>query len=158
MNGIKFAGLGAIFLLLAACTTDAGPKQQLGTILGGVGGAVAGAQLGSGKGRLAATAVGAVLGAFLGNEVGKSLDRADRIAMGQTMQSSLETAPSGTTSRWHNPDTGNSGTFTPRPSRTTSSGQYCREFQQTVTVGGNSEEAYGTACRQADGSWQIVSG
>ena len=37
-------------------------------------------------------------------------------------------------------------------------GTYCREFQQTVTVGGRTEEAYGTACRQPDGSWKIVSG
>ncbi len=35
-------------------------------------------------------------------------------------------------------------------------GQYCREFQQTVTIGGKTEEAYGTACRQPDGSWKIV--
>jgi surface antigen len=26
-----------------------------------------------------------------------------------------------------------------------------------VTVGGRAEQAYGTACRQPDGSWQIVS-
>jgi hypothetical protein len=32
----------------------------------------------------------------------------------------------------------------------------CREFQQTITVGGQTQEAYGTACRQSDGSWKIV--
>jgi hypothetical protein len=37
-----------------------------------------------------------------------------------------------------------------------SSGRYCREFQQTVTIGGRSEQAYGTACMQPDGAWQIV--
>ena len=35
-------------------------------------------------------------------------------------------------------------------------GRYCREFQQTVTIGGRTAEAYGTACRQPDGSWKIV--
>jgi surface antigen len=35
-------------------------------------------------------------------------------------------------------------------------GAYCREYQTTVTVGGKSEQAYGTSCRQPDGSWQIV--
>jgi surface antigen len=40
---------------------------------------------------------------------------------------------------------------------TSESGKYCREFQQTVTIGGKTEQAYGTACRQPDGSWQIVS-
>jgi surface antigen len=39
----------------------------------------------------------------------------------------------------------------------TSSGQYCREYQTNVTVEGKSEKAHGTACRQPDGSWKIVS-
>lgn len=39
----------------------------------------------------------------------------------------------------------------------TTSGQTCREFQQTVTIGGESETAYGTACLQADGSWKMQS-
>lgn len=33
---------------------------------------------------------------------------------------------------------------------------YCREYQQQVLVGGRWEQAYGTACRRPDGSWQIV--
>ena len=37
-----------------------------------------------------------------------------------------------------------------------SDGQYCREYQQTVSVGGRSEQAYGVACRQPDGAWRIV--
>ena len=32
----------------------------------------------------------------------------------------------------------------------------CREFQQTITIGGQPQRAYGTACRQADGTWRIV--
>jgi len=40
---------------------------------------------------------------------------------------------------------------------TGSTGRYCREFQQTITVGGKTEEAYGTACQQPDGAWEIVS-
>jgi hypothetical protein len=34
--------------------------------------------------------------------------------------------------------------------------QNCREFQDTVTVGGTQQRAYGTTCQQADGSWHIV--
>jgi hypothetical protein len=40
---------------------------------------------------------------------------------------------------------------------TSVSGRYCREFQQEVTIGGRSEDAYGTACRNPDGSWEVVS-
>lgn len=33
---------------------------------------------------------------------------------------------------------------------------YCREYTQTVRVGNTLQRGYGTACMQADGSWQIV--
>ena len=56
------------------------------------------------------------------------------------------------------PDSGNSGTVKPQPSYQNASGQYCREYQQTITVDGKTETAYGTACRQPDGSWKIVNG
>lgn len=38
----------------------------------------------------------------------------------------------------------------------TGDGGYCREFQQTVMIGGRAEDAYGTACRMPDGAWQVV--
>jgi hypothetical protein len=38
----------------------------------------------------------------------------------------------------------------------TPDGRQCREFQQNVTISGRDEEAYGTACMQPDGSWQVV--
>ena len=40
---------------------------------------------------------------------------------------------------------------------TSSSGRQCREFQQRVTIGGKTEQAYGTACLKSDGSWEMVS-
>jgi hypothetical protein len=40
---------------------------------------------------------------------------------------------------------------------TSTSGRYCREFLQEVTVAGKAEQAYGTACRQPDGSWEVIS-
>jgi hypothetical protein len=38
----------------------------------------------------------------------------------------------------------------------TSSGQYCREYQAQVVVGGVARPSYGTACQQPDGSWRVV--
>ena len=53
-------------------------------------------------------------------------------------------------------DSGHSGSVT--PIRTyQSAGTYCREYQQTVIIGGKQEQSYGTACRQPDGSWKVVS-
>ena len=157
MHKFKFAVLGIAALALAACSETMGQKQGIGTLLGAVAGGVAGSQVGKGRGQLVATGVGTLLGAIIGGEIGKSLDRADQLAMQHETQSTLETAPSGSTSTWHNPDSGNSGTVTPTKTYQQSDGTYCREFQQTVTVGGKTQEAYGTACRQPDGSWQIVS-
>lgn len=156
MSFPKLALVAVIGLGLTACQ-DAGTKQGVGSVLGGVGGAVAGAQFGSGKGQLAATAAGALLGALLGSEVGKSLDRADQAAMAQTTNRTLETAPTGQAASWRNPDSGNSGTVTPTRTYQRSGGEYCREYTQTVRVGGKTEEAYGTACRQPDGTWKTTS-
>lgn len=145
----------AIAIGLGGCATDSGPKQNVGTVLGGVGGAVAGSQFGSGKGRLVGVAAGTLLGALLGSEAGKSLDRADQAYLGRANQQAFETARTGTAVSWRNPDSGNSGVIVPQGTYQTASGQYCREFQQTVTVQGESQQAYGTACRQPDGSWKI---
>lgn len=145
----------ALVLALSACATDSGPKQNVGTVLGGVGGAVAGAQFGKGRGQLVGVAAGTLLGALLGSEAGKSLDRADQAYLGRANQQAFETARSGTAVSWRNPDSGNYGTVVPQQAYQTTSGQYCREFQQTVTVQGASQQAYGTACRQPDGSWKI---
>jgi hypothetical protein len=65
------------------------------------------------------------------------------------------TAPVGQTIAWN--DGNAQGTVTTLRDGTASNGQYCREFQQTVTIGGRSEEAYGTACRKPDGAWEVVS-
>ncbi len=34
-------------------------------------------------------------------------------------------------------------------------GGECREYQSTVTIDGRSQRAFGTVCRQSDGSWRI---
>lgn len=141
-------------LLLAGC--EGGPKEQFGTVLGAGLGAVAGSQIGDGRGQLLAIAAGTLLGSLIGSEVGKSLDKADLAYMNQTQQVALETAPSGTSTAWQNPDSGNSGAIIPQPAVQQADGTYCREFQQSITVGGNTETAYGQACRQPDGQWEII--
>ena len=65
------------------------------------------------------------------------------------------TAPVGESIRWN--QGGASGSVTTTRDGTSTSGRYCREFQHDVTVGGKKEQAYGVACRQPDGSWEIVS-
>lgn len=131
-------------------------KQDVGTVAGAIGGGVVGSTIGGGTGKTAATIAGALLGGVLGSSIGQSLDNADRAAYYQASQRALETAQPGQTLPWSNPQSGNYGSFTPSNYYQNVDGQYCREYTQTVHVGNHTEEGYGKACRQPDGSWQSV--
>jgi surface antigen len=144
--------LGSV--ILSGCE---GHRRESGTIIGGVAGGLIGSQFGKGGGQVAATAIGAIAGAGLGNMIGSQMDERDQALRNRALSSSLETAPTGVVSTWKNPDSGNWGTLT--PTKTFNQGnRFCREFTQKITIGGKTQEGYGTACRQPDGSWQIVSG
>jgi surface antigen len=78
------------------------------------------------------------------------------------MQHALETAPVGRSVTWKNPDSGN--VYTVKPTKTyyssspsSSSEQPCREYITNAVIGGKSQQIYGKACRQADGSWKVAS-
>lgn len=155
LTAVSMAAL--LVVSVAGCESMGGGKQTGGTLIGAGAGALAGAQFGSGSGRIAAAAVGTLLGALVGSEVGRSLDKAD-LAYANQANSRAQTGPVGQPIQWNNPQTGNYGTITPvRDGTDTRTGAYCREFQQTVTIGGKTESAYGTACRQPDGTWKVVS-
>jgi surface antigen len=154
MRALKPIAVASLALALAGCQS-APTKEDIGTVLGGIGGAVIGAQFGGGSGRIVGTAVGTLAGAFLGREIGRSLDAADKAQVQRATQAA-ETAPVGQQIVWSNPETGNSGTVTPTREGQDTAGNTCREYKSTVNVGGKTEEAYGTACRQPDGTWKIV--
>jgi len=148
----------AAVLAVGGCAENGmGQKETVGTLGGAALGGLLGSQFGGGTGKLVATGLGVFLGGLAGHEIGKSLDRADKLAANQAY-SRAQAAPIGETISWQNPDNGHRGTYTPVREGTSSSGRYCREFQQSITVGGKTEQGYGTACRQPDGSWQIVQG
>ena len=157
MRRIKFAVVVIAGVALVGCTsTGQGEKQTGGAVVGAALGGLLGSTIGRGGGRVAATVIGALAGAYVGSEVGKSLDRADRKAMEQSTQTALENNPTHQTAEWNNPDSGNKGTVTPTRTYQTAEGKNCREYQQTVTIDGKTERAYGTACREPDGSWRIA--
>ena len=155
---MKFKTVSAVLLALffvAGCANSPyGPKQTAGGVLGAAGGGLLGAQFGSGSTQLAATAAGVFIGALLGSEIGRSMDDVDRLKADQAI-TQAHTAPIGDTITWNNAKSGNSGTVTPIRDGTSASGEYCREFQQTVIIGGKAEDGYGIACRQPDGTWRI---
>lgn len=86
-----------------------------------------------------------------------AIGQGDEFYTASARQFALEATKVGEVTSWHTPTSGNRGSVTPTRTYQTAAGQYCREFQQTVTVGGRTESAYGAACRQPDGTWQILS-
>ena len=164
--------LAAACSLLAACAAPPAPpgefgnnKTTFGGLLGGVAGGVEGAALFGGKhgpiGKGSTTQVagavgGTLLGALIGTNVGTSLDRADQMYLSRA-QAQAGAAPIGQPISWSNPESGHSGSVVAtREGRNGATGEYCREYQQTVAVGGEVQRAYGTACRQPDGAWRVV--
>jgi len=156
MKTSKFAVLVLASALLAGCVTQGNEKKIAGSLLGAGLGGFAGSKIGGGKGQLAALAVGTLAGAFIGGGIGESLDNVDKL-YAERAQSRASLAPVGQAIAWNNPDSGHGGTVTAvRDGTDMRTGAYCREYQTTVDVGGRTERAYGTSCRQPDGSWQIA--
>ena len=156
MKRIYLAALGAA--LLTGCQTMS-QNETAGALLGGVAGAVLGNQFGSGDGRVAMTAVGAVIGATVGAQIAESLDAASQQQAQTATTQALNTAPVGGTVHWENP----ANTTGPASGSTAitrvgmdDAGNPCREFQQTIIVGGKEETGVGTACRANDGTWFLM--
>lgn len=125
-----------------------------GHILGGIVGAVVGNQFGKGTGKTVATLGGAVVGVMIGGEIGRSMQAGDRYRAHQA----LESAPTGRTVAWTNPDTGAGYRVQPTRTYQSGAGTYCRDYTTWVLIDGYEEQARGTACRAPDGSWRPASG
>ncbi len=137
-------------LLLVACST-APTKQDQGVVIGAIAGGILGNQVGGGSGQVLATIVGTVAGAAIGGSIGRTMDETDRL----NTAVALENVRTGVPSAWVNPDTGYEYAVTPTNTYDSGNGP-CREYTLDATIGGKTEQIYGTACRQADGSWLVV--
>ena len=147
----------AIVLLLAGCATmqqgiENNPKAVLGSLLG----AGAGAGIAALAGGNPAVIIGSALaGGLLGGYIGNRLDTRDKAMAAEAAQRAFDNNPTGQASVWNNPDSGHSGSVTPTKTYQLATGQYCRMYTQTINIGNEPQQTYGTACRQPDGSWQI---
>jgi len=156
MNAKWIAPVVIAALAVSACTPGR-EKEEIGTVVGAGTGVAIGSMIGKGGGNIAAMVIGGLLGGYIGNTIGRQLDDRDRMLHDQAAQQALA-APVGQKITWNNPNTGHSGAVTAtRDGTDQATGAYCREYQQTVVVGGQTQQAYGTACRQPDGSWKVVS-
>ena len=144
---------------LAACAHPGGqgaaPPGEAGTNETLAGPQGVGNPAGVQPGRPAIAPSGVVLAGVLSGPAGAALDQADEETLDRTTQNALETKPTNQPVQWANPDTGHYGTIMSVRTYQPHPGNLCREFQQTVVVGGQRQQAYGTACRQPDGVWKI---
>jgi surface antigen len=157
MNRKTFSALLLSFALLSACGGNGNKDgEKIGTAAGAVIGTVIGAKSGSGSGKVLSAGLGAIFGAWIGKIIGRHLDEMDQQQANEKAQEAMDTADVGQTTSWSNPDTGNSGTYTPTSARTDANGEQCRDFESTIIIDGKQEQASGRACRQDDGAWKIV--
>ena len=149
-NGISstFLMLVLSLIVLSGCAS----QQQKGTIIGGVAGALIGSVIGDGSGQNVAIAAGAIAGSLIGSSIGQRFDAQDQGRIAYSMQRNQR-------SSWRNATTGHRLTVIPSSTLASSpSKQQCREFTVDTEIGNRTESAYGTACRQIDGSWKIIAG
>lgn len=66
-------------------------NEDIGQVLGGVGGALIGSRIGGGSGRLLGAAIGGVGGVLLGGEIGRRLDSRNQQGVAQAGSQALET-------------------------------------------------------------------
>jgi surface antigen len=136
--------------LLMGCANYQSQQEQSGMVIGSVLGGVIGSQVGGGHGRTAAIILGTLAGAAIGGSIGNTMAEVDRINTARA----LEHVRTGVPSSWKNPDTGNAYVVVPTRTIETTSGP-CRDYTIDATIGGRKEQVFGSACRQADGSWQV---
>ena len=163
----SYARIFLLFLLFpvssmihAECYKDSSgnSNEVVGTLLGAAVGGLVGSQIGHGTGNKIAIGAGVLAGGLIGNKIGKRLDCRDIEYHNNTAQSTLETQRIGSTETWSNPDSGHSGSIPPTKTYYATDGRPCRDFTQTISVDGSMEEVRATACRQDDGTWQIMDG
>ena len=127
-------------------------RDVLGAVLGGAAGAAVGSTVDKHDGRKAAIVGGAIIGVLVGGAIGQYMHSVDQNCIGQA----LEYVPDGETIVWNNPNNGGDYQVTPAETYQRADGRYCREYVTEVLIGGRREQAYGTACRQPDGSWKVI--
>jgi surface antigen len=151
----------AVVLIGASVAACAGnpdtPKENTGTLVGGLTGALIGSQIGgSTRSRVAAAVAGGLIGAMVGNRIGAAMDDEDKQRAYAAQIEALEQGPPGAPVAWRNPDSGRYGSIVPGPAYD-SQGLKCRQYTHTIYIDGRPQTARGTACRNPDGSWVPVS-
>ena len=159
MSPAKIIAATLAVITVAGCANNPySPKQDAGAVSGAVAGGALGALLG-GRGagnRVAGALIGAAAGGLLGSAIGASLDEQDRQRAYAAEMQALEYGRPGAPVGWRSDRTPYYGTVVPGPYYE-SRGLRCREYTHNIYIDGRPQTASGTACRNPDGSWTVVS-
>jgi surface antigen len=97
-----------------------------------------------------------LLAGLADDPIARRLDPADRRQIRETTQRALEAAPSGQALAWRNQFSRSGGTVMVTHTFR-EGGRWCRNFEQSVSVDGETRRERGTACRRPDGlAWDIT--
>lgn len=152
---LRSIGLTIILGSLCACQAP-GEKEAVATLVGTVGGGVIGAQFGTGTGQWVGAGLGGITGGLAGNAIGRYIDEFDNRRANQAFQRASQ-VPVGEVVYWNNTRTGNWGCYKPlREGHSSVQGLYCREYETTAVIQGRKQRIYGTACRQPNGTWELM--
>jgi surface antigen len=152
-RAIAIGTCGALALSLAGCGPQTGPNEVGGTLIGAVAGGAIGSMFGGGAGKAAAIVAGTMIGGYLGNTIGRNMDENARQ---QAYAAQMNAINAGQAQSWRAPS-GAYGSVTPGPVYVDQSSQACRQYTHTIVVDGKRQTGTGTACRNPNGTWQIVS-
>lgn len=136
-------------------------RQRQGNTAGGaIVGALAGGLLGNaisrGPQRGAGTAVGAIFGGLVGASVGRNLDCEQRSYAYDASYRGFEAGRPHARYDWRDPR-GDAYGYMQVGDYYQDRGRRCATYTQQIWVHGRPETATGRACRQGDGTWQMIS-
>jgi len=155
MSGRPIMIAVAVFGIAYALTGCSANNETIGATTGAVAGGIVGNQFGGGSGRTVATVAGAIAGGLIGGGIGRNLDQQSRSAALAAEYNALERGSPGQPVEWRG--TGETyGEVVPQQTYQVGS-QNCRRYTHTIYVDGQPQQAAGTACRNADGTWQPLS-
>ncbi|PIE56154.1 MAG: hypothetical protein CSA34_05430 [Desulfobulbus propionicus] len=148
---MKSASIVLLFismLFLSSCANTS-QKGQVGAVSGAAGGALIGQIIGH---NTEATLIGAAMGTMIGYIVGNEMEKYDR----EQLNHVYERGVSQQASSWINPDTGNQYSVIPQPAYTApGTNTVCRKAEIKAMIDGKAQTTYTTACRDANGQWQL---
>ena len=143
--------------------TYAGSGFNGGSLLGAALGGFAGSHIGGGSGRLAATALGVFLGSAIGSSAGSRCRTVTSSRYSGSTPYYREVRPhSHSQPQRYYYQAPVTRVVSPAPRLQTviaapAEQTVCREYTAEAMIAGELQPIFGTACRQADGSWRIVS-